>query len=84
MFSGEGRVTGWDNSGGNSKLTPTVPTSGYFGLGSTIDEVIAAQGTPTEINSLFNWYYFGSSRVVFSGEGRVTGWDNTGGNLKLR
>ena len=66
--------------------TPMPTAISYFTRGSTQDEVISVQGTPTEILVWYDeeWRYYGSSRVVFSlSGGRVTEWKNTG-NLRVR
>ena len=56
--------------------------AGYFTVGSTKDEVLAAQGTPSELNNTV-WKY-GSSSVFFQGD-RVTRWDVWPGSpLKVR
>jgi hypothetical protein len=44
---------------------------GYFTVGSTKDEVLALQGTPTSFNEV-QWSY-GLSHVSFQ-NGRVTSW----------
>ena len=41
-------------------------------------------GTPTRINADINWWYYGSDRVEFDSRGRVTGYSNRGGRLKLK
>jgi hypothetical protein len=51
---------------------PVRTTKGYFTVGSTKDEVLAVQGTPTEFRDRV-WQY-GKSLVLFSGD-RVTSWD---------
>jgi len=63
---------------------PTYAT-GTFGLGSTKDEVLAAQGTPETVEdyTVFSFWYYGSSSVKFDENGKVTAWENNGGNLKL-
>ena len=88
----DGRVTEWDNEGDlKVRLVPTTresSTPGYFTRGSSQDDVLHAQGTPTEIKiwkSLGDedWHY-GYSKVTFSlTDGRVTEWDDKG-NLKVR
>lgn len=51
---------------------PHNPARGYFTVGSTKDDVLAVQGTPSELNNQV-WKY-GSSSVFFGGD-RVTRWD---------
>ena len=55
---------------------------GYFTVGSTMNEVVAVQGTPNSFSEYrFNYGY---SSVSFS-NGRVTSWDNSNFNpLKVR
>ncbi len=70
LFSG-GRVASWDvepDSPLKVRMVPSRPgrtTKGYFTVGSTKDEVLAVQGTPTEFTDSV-WKY-GSSSVLFSG-----------------
>ena len=67
----------------------SVPAAGsYFTRGSSQDEVLSVQGTPTEINTYQalgrEYWYYGYSRVTFSlPDGRVMEWSNTG-NLKVK
>ena len=86
------RVTEWDNNG-NLKVrllprTGNSSTPGYFTRGSSQDDVLHVQGTPTEIHTYSalgreDWYY-DRSKVSFSlPDRRVTEWDNNG-NLKVR
>ena len=95
-FNTSGNVMGWADSAGILNLPAIVP-SGTFGLGSTHDEVIAAQGTPTEIDKIEGifdrWYYGGSrfdfeirhepgiSKVEFNTSGNVMGWADSAGML---
>ena len=86
------RVTEWDNEGNlKVRLLPksgNSETPGYFTRGSSQDDVLHVQGTPTEIHTYDalgkeTWYY-DWSRVTFSlPDRRVTEWDNEG-NLKVR
>ncbi len=94
----EGLVTLWDNSDGRLKvlLLPTTSsptTDGYFTRGSTQDDVLHVQGTPTKIElreSLgyetwcYGEYCAGSSVRFSLPEGLVTEWDNSAGNLNVR
>ena len=91
----EGRVTAWNNYDGNLKVhllpkSGTSTTPGYFTRGSSQDDVLHAQGTPTKINSYpglgeETWTYGRLSQVTFSlPDGRVTAWNNYDGNLKVR
>ena len=91
----EGQVTEWSNYDGNLKVrllpaTANSATPGYFTRGSSQDDVLHAQGTPTEINSYpalgeETWTYGRLNQVTFSlPEGQVTEWNNYDGNLKVR
>jgi hypothetical protein len=76
FFSG-GRVTGWDvarKSPLRVRLVAENPAlkADDFTVGSTHDEVLAAQGTPDAFTDL-SWRY-GASMVYFV-DGRVTRWD---------
>jgi len=74
-FAG-GRVTGWEISAASPLKARMVPASGAtnttFTVGSTKDEVLAAQGTHTRFSDTL-WEY-GYSSVRFAG-GKVTGWE---------
>ncbi len=77
LFGGD-RVAGWDVRPGSPlkvRMLPSRParrtTKDYFRVGSTKDEVLAVQGTPTEFRDRV-WHY-GSSSVLFSGD-RVRSW----------
>lgn len=73
-----GRVIGWNirpDSPLNAEMLPYGAGPyrlGYFTVGSTTDEVLAAQGTPTEFSESY-WKY-GSSTVYFR-DGRVSSWN---------
>jgi hypothetical protein len=55
----------------NSYSDNAARSKGYFGPGSTKDEVLAVQGTPTRLYD-YEWTY-GFSTIDFQG-GRVTAW----------
>src|SRR6266851_388201 len=67
----------------------TRPSWQYFTIGSTKAEVLALQGTPTEVQNYDalgeeEWYY-GYCRVEFSEpDGRVKSYDNSCGRLRIR
>ena len=75
-FDGD-KVTGWNMVPANPLKIKLVPTShsdsgrGYFTSGSTKDEVVAIQGTPTSIWE--NTYQYGKSSVTFE-DGKVVRW----------
>ncbi len=81
----DGRVSGYDNSGGNLLLKP-IPTanseSGFFTLGSTPEEVLAVQGLPTAIEG-DTWRY-GLSTIIFDHQRRVIRYSNLSRNLRVR
>ena len=90
----DGRVTEWNNSDGNLKVR-LYPKAGeltaveHFTRGSSQDEVVQVQGTPTGIDryeaSRREIWSYGYSRITFSlPDGRVTEWNNSDGNLKVR
>ncbi|MHB8927663.1 MAG: DnaJ domain-containing protein [Bacillota bacterium] len=77
-------VSGWDNTGHNLKVyvgsrDPSAPS---ITLGSTMDQVILAMGTPSSVYPGLHQWSYGLSTVNFSG-GVVNGWNNIGGNLKV-
>jgi hypothetical protein len=57
----------------------------YFTIGSSMNEVASIMGTPSRVDNVLDavWWHYGYSRIVFR-QGRVTEWDNTSGNLKVR
>ncbi|MGA7524814.1 MAG: J domain-containing protein [Acidobacteriaceae bacterium] len=79
FFSGD-KVVGWENAPVrfrlNVQLRPAHPVAGtlhYFGIGSTRDQVLAIQGTPTAFS--FNTLEYGLSKVHFK-DGMVTSWES--------
>jgi hypothetical protein len=67
----------------SSRPAPTsahLRTSGTFTIGSTEDEVLAVQGTPTRTSR--NEWAYGLSTVGFT-NGRVASFNNFRGNLKV-
>ncbi|MEJ5349294.1 MAG: J domain-containing protein [Desulfosoma sp.] len=84
----DGRVVGYDNFDGRLRvfLKPSdssirKESMDFFTLGSTKDEVLRVQGTPTGIRGALWHYGFSSVRFV---EDRVAAYDNAFGNLKVR
>lgn len=87
VFFKNGQVWKYNNFDGSLKvrLEPRLaegksPPS-HITLGSTEDEVLAVQGTPTRIEGE-KWYY-GFAEVRFK-DGRLREYDNYFGNLKIR
>jgi DnaJ domain len=79
FFIGD-KVVGWQNAPLrirlNVELRPSHPveeTLHYFAIGSTRDQVLAVQGTPTAFS--FNTLEYGLSKVHFK-DGRVVSWEN--------
>ena len=81
-FDGD-KVSGWDIKPANPLHARIVPTShvdtsrGYFTSGSSKDEVIAIQGTPTSIWQ--DTYQWGKSSVTFLDD-KVSSWSVYPGN----
>lgn len=82
-----GRVKGYSDISHNLrvKLLPKAETflhsPGYFTIGSTQDEVLAVQGTPTGI--IGNSWHYDYSSVQFL-NGKVKGYSDISKNLKVR
>jgi hypothetical protein len=83
----EGRVWRYHNFDGTLRvrMLPMASTedrydSEFFSLGSTKDEVLRAQGTPTMVEG--NKWSYGFSEIYFKG-GMVTGFNNFFNNLKV-
>jgi hypothetical protein len=82
----EGRVCGYNNFDGSLrvKLIPgsrAGPPADYISLGSSEQQVIEVQGTPTRIKQ--NRWYYGFAELIFQ-NGLVAGYDNYFGTLKMR
>ena len=87
FFVGD-KVVGWENAPIwvhlNVQLRPAHAvdrTMRYFAKGSTKDEVLAIQGTPTGFS--YNTFEYGTSRVHFR-DGRVTNWKNASAWIPLK
>jgi outer membrane protein assembly factor BamE (lipoprotein component of BamABCDE complex) len=87
VYFSHGVVHSWDNSGANPLKVRLLPSANiarpeYFTVGSTKDEVLAVQGTPTKFSE--DEFEYGSSTVYFS-HGFVHSWDYSSANpLKVR
>jgi hypothetical protein len=83
----DGGVVRYNNFGGELRVLmepvsrPPVPPPQWFTLGTTSDEVLGVQGTPTRVEGS-KWYY-GFSEISFK-NGRVEGFDNYFGILKVK
>lgn len=83
-FDDHGKVVGWANGKPRLKvvLRAAAPASNeFFTLGSTVDEVVAMQGTPDLLTK--DAYHYGPSEVNLEGT-QVVGWNNAGRNLKAK
>ena len=87
FFVGD-KVVGWENAPLwvhlNVQLRPAHSvdaTMHYFAKGSTKDEVLAIQGTPTGFS--YNTFEYGSSSVHFK-DGRVTSWESNSAWIPLK
>lgn len=82
----DGRLVRYNNFDGSLKIRlqpqpdPENPATGFFTLGSTENDVLLAQGTPTRVEP-GKWHY-GFSEIQFKG-GRVQGYQNYYGNLRV-
>jgi outer membrane protein assembly factor BamE (lipoprotein component of BamABCDE complex) len=80
VYFRDDRVSTWSDSTVNplrARMLPTGPVTisrGYFTVGSTKDEVLTVQGTPSSFNDS-TWSY-GYSNVYFR-DGRVFSWSNS-------
>lgn len=88
----DGKVVGYDNFDGSLRVR-LIPEEGgfpgearnYFTLGSTRDEVILVQGTPSRVTK--DVWYYGMDRIFFGDENGnkvVRGYDNVSGALKVK
>jgi hypothetical protein len=87
FFVGD-KVVGWEDAPLwihlNVQLRPGHPVDErmhYFTIGSTRDEVLAVQGTPTGF--AYNTYEYGTSKVHFR-DGRVASWENAPASIPLK
>lgn len=82
----EGRLVRYNNFDGSLKIrlqpqsNPENPATGHFTIGSTENDVLLAQGTPTRVEA-GKWHY-GFSEIQFK-SGRVQGYQNYYGNLRV-
>ncbi|MGH7771197.1 MAG: J domain-containing protein [Candidatus Binatia bacterium] len=86
-FSG-GRLSGYSHISKNLKVrilpgsdTSEAKSRGYFTIGSTKDEVVEIQGTPSSVTG--NTWHYGDSLVDFYRD-RVSDYSNSSKNLKAR
>ena len=85
-FGPDGTVVGYSDISNNLKVrtTPLVktPNPGTFTIGSTKDEVLVVQGTPTRVSR--NTWGYELSSVEFAPDGTVVGYSDISDNLKVR
>jgi hypothetical protein len=85
IYFQNGRVSGWHDPSKVLKklLLPNsqIGARTSFTIGSSIDEVLAAQGTPQHVSSSGFGYEY--STVYFK-DAKVSGWHNPSNNLKIR
>ncbi len=87
VFFENGRVVGYDDFTGSLRVKlvprnfPRQLSNSFFSIGSTQDEVLAVQGTPTKV--IGNRWYYGLSEVIFK-QGKVIRVNNVIHNLKFR
>ena len=85
-------VSSWSNSSGQLKvkLIPTKPSNSstqFYSRGSSVDEVLRVQGTPSKISEFSDqeWWYYGRDKLVISKSSRtVSSWSNSSGQLKVK
>lgn len=82
----DGKVVHYNNFDGSLKVRllpagPPAAAPAFFSLGSTRDEVLRVQGTPTRLDG--NRWFYGFSEIHFR-NGRVEDFNNFFGNLKIR
>lgn len=73
----DSKIVGWDNKGKNLVIYIGKAEEGVkFGLDSSVEELIAAMGTPEKIYNFsvnIDYYYYGSSYAIVKDK-RVSGW----------
>lgn len=78
-----GIIDGWINNGSTMiNMGSKDPSSKPFSIGSTMDDVLKAAGTPDRVTKLYTWSY-GNSTVYFDNEWKVKKVANSG-NLKFK
>ena len=91
-FTPEGIVKGYSNVSHNlhirvQRSDNSALPSDHFSIGSTKDQVLAVQGTPSGVidgGSTGDIWSYGFSTVEFSPEGAVKGYSNVGSNLRIK
>jgi len=59
------------------------PNAHPITIGSSVEDVIRAMGTPESINISFNSFKYRNSTICFDDHWKVQSWDNRYGNLKV-
>ena len=86
-FEGE-QVVGWHRKSGTALNVALIPqheyTSGSFTVGSTLEQVLAIEGTPDQYDYMGRELRYGKSRITFQ-NGKVENWElNAADSLKAR
>lgn len=81
-----GRVSGYNDFDGSLRvrMQPRIPRNhptDHITIGSSKHQVLLVQGTPTRVEG--NRWFYGFAELVFK-NGRVAGYDNYFGTLKMR
>ena len=81
-FDREGNVDGWND---RTNFLPVdlgmkKPNAPGIQIGSTMDDVVDAMGTPDSI--IAHMWHYGPSFITFDREGNVDGWNDRSGVLK--
>lgn len=81
-FDSDWRVNGWNNIYGALNQAITLPSGGKLSLGISVEDVINAIGSPSEISysNPYRWQYQ-NAYVTFNSDWNVNGWKNTYGEL---
>lgn len=75
---------------GSSKSATKTPTAetkktqSTFSIGDSEERVRAVMGTPTEIQSMYRYWVYGEDIVNFDLKGKVSGYSNNSGTLKVK
>ncbi len=77
------KVSSYNNFSNNLKIRMASKSSNlnYFTIGSSKDDVLAVQGTPSNIS--FNTWHYGYSSITFVND-KVSSYNNFSNNLKIR
>jgi len=81
-YDQNGNVTAWKNVYGEINKIVQSPIGGVIRLQMSRDYILNALGTPSMIEERYpyTWYY-GSSKVNFNSDWKVSGWNNVYGEI---